>query len=89
MPLKKIRKEIDKLDHDLAKLLGKRKKLIQKVAQIKKKHKLPILDKARELEINKKIDSFAKKHGFKKTFLQKIWGNILKESKEIQKKCKK
>ena len=89
MPLRKIRKEIDKLDHDLAQLLHKRKKLVEKVAQIKKKHKLPIFDKKREGDMSKKLDKFAKKHGLRKTFLQKIWAVILKESKEAQKKIKK
>lgn len=89
MPLKKLRKEIDKLDHDIAKLLHKRKKAVEKVAQVKKKFKMPIFDKKRELEIGKKLDKFAKKYGFKKTFLQKIWSEIIIESKAVQKKIKK
>ena len=55
MPLKKVRKEIDKLDKDLLKILKKRKSLITKVAQIKKKHKLPLVQKAREADIDKKL----------------------------------
>jgi len=86
MPLTKIRKEIDKLDHDLVKLLKKRKGLIQKVAQIKKKHKLPLVQKAREAEIDKKLAKFAKDHKLEKRFLQKIWKNMIDESKAIQKK---
>ena len=89
MPLKKLRKEIDKLDHDIAKLLHKRKKAIEKVAEVKKKYKMPIFDKKREGEISKKLDKFAKKYGFKKTFLQKIWTAIINESKQVQKKIKK
>ncbi|MBD3359626.1 MAG: hypothetical protein GF365_02885 [Candidatus Buchananbacteria bacterium] len=89
MPLTKVRKEIDKLDDDIMKLFKKRKKLVEKVGKIKKKHKIPMLQKVREVDIDKKLDKFAKKHGLKKTFLQKIWKNIIDESKDIQKKIMK
>jgi chorismate mutase-like protein len=89
MPLTKIRKEIDKLDQDLVKLLKKRKSLITKVAQIKKKYKLPLFQKAREAEIDKKLAKFAKEHKLDKKFLKKIWTNIIDESKTIQKKIVK
>ncbi len=89
MPLTKIRKEIDKLDQELLKLLKKRSKLVERVGLIKKKHKMPILNKVRELEIDKKMDKFAKKHGLRKTFLQKIWKNLIDEAKVIEKKIKK
>jgi chorismate mutase len=89
MPLTKVRKEIDKLDDDIMKLFKKRKKLVEKVGKIKKKNKLPLLQKAREVDIDKKLDKFAKKHGLKKTFLQKVWKNIIDESKDIQKKIMK
>jgi len=86
MPLTRVRKELDKLDHDLVKLLKKRKGLVKKVAQIKKKHKLPLVQKAREIEIDKKLGKFAKQHKLEKKFLQKIWKNLIDESKAIQKK---
>ena len=86
MPLTKVRKEIDKLDKDLLKLLKKRKSLITKVAQIKKKYKLPLVQKAREADIDKKLSKFAKEHKLDKKFLQKIWKAMIDESKSIQKK---
>lgn len=89
MPLTKIRKEIDKIDKDLLKLFKKRNKLAEKVGKIKKKHKLPIFHKSRESDISKKLDKFAKQHGLRKTFLQKVWKAMIDESKEIQKKVNK
>lgn len=89
MPLTKVRQEIDKLDNEIMKLFKKRSKLVEKVAQIKKKHDMPMLQKAREAEIDKKLTGFAKKHGLRKTFLQKVWKNIIDDSKEIQKKILK
>lgn len=89
MPLTKVRKEIDEIDQALMKLFKKRSKLVEKVGKIKKKYGWPIFNKARELEIDKKLDKFAKKHGLRKTFLQKIWKAIIDEAKVIEKKVKK
>jgi len=89
MELKNLRQEIDKIDRKLIDLLGQRKSLVQKVGLFKKKHGLPIFNKAREMEIDKKLDKWAKKHGFRKTFLQKIWKAIIDEAKVIEQKIKK
>ena len=89
MPLSKVRKEIDDIDQALMKLFKKRNKVMEKVAKIKKKNGIPIVQKARESEINKKLDRFAKKHGLRKTFLQRVWKNMIDEAKDIQKKLVK
>lgn len=89
MPLSKVRKEIDEIDEALMKLFKKRNKVMEKVAKIKKKNGIPIVQKARESEINKKLDKFAKKHGLRKTFLQRVWKNMIDEAKDIQKKIVK
>ena len=89
MPLTKVRKEIDRLDHQLLKLFKKRVKLVEKVGIIKKKYGIPIFNKARELEIDKKLEKFAKNHGLRKTFLQKIWKAMIDEAKVIEKRVKK
>lgn len=89
MPLTKVRQEIDKLDKQLLKLLKKRSRLVERVGIIKKKHGIPIFNKLRELEIDKKLDKFAKQHGLRKTFLQKIWKTMIDEAKLIEKKIKR
>jgi len=89
MELKKLRQEIDKIDRKLVNLLRQRKNLVQKVGLFKKKHGLPIFNKAREKEIYKKLDKFAQKHGLRKTFLQKIWKIMIDEAKVVEKKIKK
>lgn len=86
MPLTKLRKELNKLDDDIVKLLKKRKKIIERVAKVKKKHNLEIFDKKRENEIARKLGKLAQKHGLRKIFLYKIWDNLLEESRELQRK---
>ncbi|OGY42721.1 MAG: hypothetical protein A2Y67_01510 [Candidatus Buchananbacteria bacterium RBG_13_39_9] len=88
MELKKLRREIDKIDRKLIDLLVQRKSLVQKVGLFKKKHNLPIFNKAREKEIAKKLNKWAIKNGLRKTFLQKIWGAMIEEAKLIEKKVK-
>ncbi|MCX6745306.1 MAG: chorismate mutase [Candidatus Parcubacteria bacterium] len=80
---------MDKLDKQLLKLLKKRSRLVERVGIIKKKHGIPIFNKLRELEIDKKLDKFAKQHGLRKTFLQKIWKTMIDEAKLIEKKIKR
>jgi chorismate mutase len=87
--LQKFRKEIDQIDSQLVRLLHKRKKLVEKIGLFKKKQGLPIFNKTREAEINKKLDKLAKKYGLRKTFLQKVWAMITTEAKMVQKKIKK
>lgn len=89
MDLKKLRQEIDRLDRDLIHLLRRRKSLVEKVGLFKRKHGLPIFNKAREKEIFKKLDKWAIKHSLRKTFLQKIWKTMIDEAKVIEKKVKK
>lgn len=89
MFLVKLRKEIDQIDNQIIKLLHQRKKIVEKVGLFKKKQGWPIFNKARELEIDKKLDKFALKYGLRKTFLQKIWKTIIDEAKVIEKKVKK
>jgi chorismate mutase len=73
--LKKIRKQIDKIDKKLKKQLGKREKLIKKIKVIKKNTSLPVENKKREREILSKIKS---------PFIKKVFKEMIKISKEIQ-----
>ena len=84
--VKEIRKQIDEIDAKILKLLGKRFKIAPKLAKMKKKEKLPVLDKKREVEVFKKLEKIAKKEGVDKKLVEKLWKEILKESRKIQKK---
>jgi chorismate mutase len=88
MPLTKVRKEIDKLDDMLLKLFKKRSKLVERVGLIKKKHKLPIFNKDREIEISHKLEKFAQKHKLRPEFLKRVWKAMIDEAKVIEKKGK-
>lgn len=54
MELNELRKEIDKVDKQMAELFEERMNLVKKVGQYKKEHNLPILDKERENLVKEK-----------------------------------
>ena len=78
--LKKIRKEIDSADKKIIQALALRFKLTKKIAKFKKPIK--IYDEPREKQIIKNVLTFAQSKNLNKTFSQKIYKEILKESKK-------
>jgi chorismate mutase-like protein len=89
MNLKKLRSKIDKIDDQLIKLLAKRKVLVKTIGQLKREQGLPIFNKNREAEINKKLARDAQKFGLRLIFLKKIWLLIMREAKLVQRKLRK
>ena len=95
--MQQIRKQIDGIDKELIKLLSKRMKLAIKLGKFKKKEGLPILDKKREEEMLKKLaasplrhgaqawrEKQAKKQGLDIKFINKLYKEIFKESRRMQ-----
>lgn len=63
--LASLRENIDKIDHQIAKLLQKRLQISEKILEAKKNTKSKITDKAREKEILEKFDSKEEQEVFK------------------------
>ncbi|OGY94635.1 MAG: hypothetical protein A2406_02300 [Candidatus Komeilibacteria bacterium RIFOXYC1_FULL_37_11] len=78
--LEKIRKEIDRADQKIIDALALRFKLSKKIARFKNPNK--IYDRQREKQIIKNVLTFAQSKNLNKTFIQKIYKEILKESKK-------
>ncbi len=83
-PLKKYRKEIDKIDNNLARSLLNRVKVVKKVGDFKKKHKIEIINKNREKEILQKVQNKAKSKK-EKDYLNNIFMEIIINSRKAQK----
>ena len=77
MELKIYRKQLDKIDSQVIKLLEKREKISKKIGPYKKKNKIKIQDKSREKQILKKLN---------KNYLKHIFKIIMRNSREIQRK---
>ena len=77
MELKIYRKQLDKIDSQVIKLLEKREKISKKIGQYKKKNKIKVQNKSREKQILKKLN---------KNYLKHIFKIIMRNSREIQRK---
>lgn len=87
--LKNLRRQLDKIDEKLLKILAKRFEITKKVGIYKKKKNLPPLDREREKEIFKQRKLLAKKLNLSPRLIKQIFRLIIKKVKENHKKIKK
>lgn len=80
-----MRKKLDKITDGLMGLLSKRKKLVLKVAELKRKNKAPVLDVKREKEMLQRAEKIAKKKGLSPILVRKIMKLLIEDAKKIQK----
>lgn len=80
--LENLRKEIDSIDDKIVELLNKRGEVVIEVGRLKKEHNLEVKQPSREKELIERIG--IKSKIYKKSYIQAIWKEILKASREIQ-----
>ena len=71
-----LRKELDKVDNNLLKIIHKRTKIVKKVL-ILKSHKKEIIDKKRISSILKKIKKESLKKNIDPKITKRIWKNMI------------
>tara|TARA_B100001123_G_scaffold341092_1_gene386712 strand:- start:961 stop:1251 length:291 start_codon:yes stop_codon:yes gene_type:complete len=74
--LKLLRKELDKIDNNLLKIIHKRTKVVKKVLTLKS-YKKEIIDKKRISSILKKIKKESIKKNIDPKITQRIWKNMI------------
>ena len=84
LELNDYREGIDKLDEDILILIKKRLNLAALIGAYKKNHNIPVVDENRESELLSSISNKAEILGLSSSFVEKIWKQILNESKEVQ-----
>ena len=85
MEVESLREEIDSIDNNILELLSKRKKIIRKIALIKKRLDKPIIDENREHQIIERLKNIAKEKGLEENFVTSLYKIIIKNSREEQK----
>ncbi len=75
--LKNLRDQMDSIDSEIVVQLGKRVKMAQEIARIKKREGIPILDPTREKEIKAKMRELAKAQGISPLVVEEIIELIL------------
>ncbi len=78
-----IRKEIDQLDQEMARLFEERLQLAKEVAIYKQEHNLPILDSSREKEVIAEHSKWLKNDDFL-PYYQDFLQELMRISKEFQ-----
>ena len=86
MNLDDLRAEIDKIDSVIIHSLGKRQKLIIKVAEYKKAHSLPPLQEARFTAILDRLIEAGKSENISPKLVTDIWEAIHEDSLNTQEK---
>ena len=71
-----LRKELDKVDNNLLKIIHKRTKIVKKVLTLKS-YKKEIIDKKRISSILKKIKNESLKKNIDPKITQRIWKNMI------------
>jgi chorismate synthase len=84
LDLNDYRESIDKLDEDILILIKKRLNLAALIGAYKNNQNLPVIDENREKELLNSITKKAEILSLSSAFIEKIWKQIIKESKELQ-----
>jgi len=82
-PLLQYRKELDKVDDELRKLLAKRFTITEAIGKYKEETGMPVVDDAREAEMKKKQERELKGNDQAK-YIRAILTTILTQSKQQQ-----
>ncbi len=82
--LKDMRQQIDTLDHQLIDLLARRMRVCLDVAEYKKRHGMPVVQKGRYHEILEKRSAQGMSKGLDGTFVKNMMNLIHDESVRLQ-----
>ena len=85
MSLQKFRKDIEKINSQILRILAKRNNISKKVGKYKKKYGMKIVDKNKEKNIYEDINQKAEKLGLNPRFAKDVFKIVIKESKRLQK----
>jgi chorismate mutase len=86
--LKRLRKKIDQADKDLIKAFSMRFDAVEKIGKLKKKQKLPVVQKARWKELITDRVKRAKRLGVSEAFIKTVFNAVHAEAIRIQKRRK-
>ena len=81
--LDEVRKKINEMDKEMARLFEERMKAVLEVLKYKKEHKLPVFDEKRELELIERNISLLQDESLKEYYLI-FFNALLLSSKKYQ-----
>jgi chorismate mutase len=85
--IKDLRKQIDKIDQEILKILKERIRVTEKIGKIKKSGHADILDAKRESDILESLLTTGNKYGIDEKFIISLWRQIIEYSYKVQEEC--
>ena len=82
--LASLREEIDQLDEQLWKVIGKRADVVRQIGEWKRQHGEQVVQPERWQEVLQHCQSVADKHGLSETVIQEVMEAIHNESVRIE-----
>ena len=80
-----LRREIDRIDSELIRLLRERLHVAEAIGDIKKRKNLPVIDARRESILNQRLKSLTDSDLLTRDFVEELWKLIIAESHRVQK----
>ena len=84
MMLEKYRKQIDRIDSEILKLLSERLEISLKVGALKKDSGVKVIDLGREKKIFERLVVEGSKLGLKENYIKKVFEVIIRDSRKNQ-----
>jgi len=83
-PLEGIRAEVERLDRELVSLIGERVRAAQRVAAVKRREGLPVLDPAQEAAVVRRAVEWARTDGLPVEEVREVFWNLVGLSRRAQ-----
>jgi chorismate mutase len=87
MMIEDVRKDVDRVDHEIVRLIAKRQELAGKIARIKISRGLPVHDERRSREVLASVFNRAVEYKIDPVSVQKIFETLVAMSEERQREC--
>lgn len=79
-----FRRELNALDEEIVRLLGRRFELIREIGQHKRRNKIPMMQPARVLEVKERCARIASAHGIDPEFARRLFALIIDEACRVE-----
>jgi chorismate mutase len=84
MGIDELRAKVDVINEGIVELLGERAKVVRKIGEFKWESGKAVLDSGREEKVFDDVRRFARERGLDEGFVERVFGEIVEESKRIQ-----
>ncbi len=82
--LEKLRYEVGEVTREILKLIAKRRQLVSKIADVKKKFNVSVVDRFLESRILSELTSFSESLGLEREFTRRLLSIIISDSVKLQ-----